>query len=200
MNHITRLPKGLKYYVDQDDKKVLDIRATHVCMIPRRLRGVDRILTRTNQVEYIAPDYRGEVLSQSSFSRNSTEKLDLLDANRIRTLKNSFIRRESLIRGIFSLPYSAQMICSGYPDEEIHLPANLHFSWNRKKQKGYLDASQTWLSPSEPIEGVDAIHLPSAESIALRVKRERKAQRIIKKRNARRDYGFIRHMTGSFRY
>lgn len=205
MTHITKLPQNLCYRPTNDVKEngkpvmVLDISKTYIEVIPEHLKGVDRIIAQRGQVKYVAPDYQGEIfVFDSLLGRNVIQHTSLtpLSLKNIEILKGEYKDRKTISQTIFDQSYKASMICSGYPDEEVVLPAKLSFFWNPQEQIGILNAGRTWLTEMPSILNISQVIMPNAEKLQRRMKHESLMLRRKQWTNQRRDFGFIRHLTG----
>ncbi len=196
MRHIIKLPPKMSYY-EADGLKVLDIRATRVNVIPRVLKGVDIVLAKQAQIEYVAPDYRGHLVETiTSWSKGAQPETVYAANEKIAILKKSFIQKEQFGPDFFETPYSARHICSGYPDEEMHLPSKLSFHWNPQERIGSLNAGKTWLLERPVIQNISEVIMPNLDKMQRRLKQEALEKRKIKHRDQRKDHSMIVFITG----
>ena len=200
MSNITTLPNNLSYYVAQDKKAdgspifVLNLSQTYVEAIPERLQGVDRIVAKEGQIKYVAPDYKGEVVIAP---QGQVWRRHALTHHEVFLYKQNYERRNSIARGVFDQSYKASEVCAGYPDEEMHLPAGLRFSWNPKTHKGRLDAQKTLVERVGEMANIEDVKLAKTEVIQARLARQAKFAAQCKKKNERRDFDLIACRTGS---
>ena len=198
MSNITTLPNNMGYYAAQDKKAdgtpvlVLNLAQTYVEVIPERLRGVDRIVAKTGQLKYVAPDYQGEIVVTTPgkvWERHTLTKAE------VAVLKARFNDRNQMARGIFEQSYKASEHGAGYPDEEKHMPAGLKFSWNKTTRKGVLDAQKTLLEKTTEIANVATIKLATPDVIQARLARQVKFAKQCADKNDRRDFNKIAKAT-----
>ena len=184
MARITKLPKGLKYSV-VNGLKTLDLCSTYVNMIPKRLKGVDVVVAKGGQIEYVDPSFKGHLMESMNGSFVD------IDTKKMSVLKQKFIGKEAISSVFFQTAYSAKDICALYPDEEIHLPSDLHFLWDAKTGEGCLKAHLTWLTEKPKIEGVNMVSLPSSEALLERYEAIKQAKKAFRKKR----YGIpqVRH-------
>ena len=199
MAHITELPKGLKYF-EAEGKKVLDLRATCIDAVPRRLKGVDCILVNPRQLQYVAPDYSGSVMLPAwviGAEKNDSplSAFDECEGRKITQMKEDFSDMERLTNGFFNSPHKATGVVRSRIGEETHLPADLRFSWNAEDRKGSLDARVTWLTQEPEIEGIDEVHMPTEESLQALRHANHNARKKLRRKSERSDFGYIRSMT-----
>ena len=191
MQHIIKLPPKMSYY-ELNGFKVLDLRATRVNVVPRSLEGVDIVLARQYQIEFMAPDYHGNLIEED----NPKCKSFYATPERRIQLKKAFAQREALGPVFFDSPYSAKRICPAYPDEEMHLPAKLSFHWNPQEHIGSLNAGKTWLLERPVIQNVPEVIMPNLDKMQRRLKQDALERRKIKHRNQQKDHGMIVSITG----
>ena len=200
MPNITTLPSNISYYAAQEKKQdgsqilVLNLSQTYVEAIPERLQGVDRIVAKEGQIRYIAPDYKGELVVAP---QGQAWRRHALTQHEVAILKKNYQQRNSMARGVFDQSYKAQEICAGYPDEEMHLPAGLRFSWNPKTHKGRLDAQKTLVETVGEMANIEDVKLAKPEVIQARLGRQAKFAAQCKEKNERRDFDLIACRTGS---
>ncbi|MBQ3696127.1 MAG: hypothetical protein II938_04085 [Alphaproteobacteria bacterium] len=194
MSNITTLPNNISYYAAQDKKEdgspilVLNLSQTYVEAIPERLTGVDRVVAHEGQVKYIAPDYKGEVVVAP---QGQVWKRRALTHREIVLRKKNYQERNSVARGVFNQSYKANEICAGYPDEEMHLPSGLRFSWNPRTRKGRLDAQKTLVQHVGEMANIENVKLARVEVIQDRMARQAKFAAQCKEKNERRDHDLI---------
>ena len=144
MSHIISMPKNISYYPTTDLKKdgrrimALDISKTYVQMIPELMTGVDRVIVRPGQLQYIAPDYKGQVYVRETHWRGAQVSYveQPMPREEFFTLRGKYVDQTDLSEVFFDQSYFASRISTAYPDEEINLPKKLHFSWNFKSKNG----------------------------------------------------------------
>ena len=200
MPNITKLPSNLSYYAAQDKKEdgspilVLNLSQTYVEAIPERLSGVDRIVAKEDQIKYIAPDYKGEVIVAP---QGQVWKRRALTHHEIVLRKKFFQQRNSLAGGIFNQSYLASEQGAGRPDEEMHLPAGLVFVWNSRTHKGIVDARRTFIQNYGALANIEYVKLASEEVLAARLGRQAKFAEQCREKNERRDHDLISAVTHS---
>ncbi|MBQ4472226.1 MAG: hypothetical protein II942_03170 [Alphaproteobacteria bacterium] len=194
MSNITRLPSNLSYYAAQDKKEdgtpilVLNLSQTYVEAIPERLHGVDRVVAKEDQLKYISPDYKGEVVVAP---QGQAWKRHPLTHREIVLRKKNYQERNSMAGGIFNQSYLASEQGAGRPDEEMHLPAGLVFVWNPRTHKGIVDARRTFIQNYGTLGNIEYVKLPSEEVLAARLGRQAKFAAQCKEKNERRDHDLI---------
>lgn len=206
MSHITTLPNHLSYAPSNDLNKdgypimTFDISKTFIEMIPERLKGVDRVMVRAGQLQYIAPDYNGQVhvLTNILTREGVSTFAEPMDNRTLKSLKAAYQKQQELSPDFFYHSYSANKICGAYPEEEIHLPAGLAFHWNPQELIGILNAGKTWITKCPKILNIPQVIMPNPEKLQRRLKHEKLSKRKENFRNKQRDYGFIRYLTGEW--
>lgn len=163
MSKICELPNGLSYYPSANlkitgmPKMVLDISRSTISMIPENLKGVDCIVARRAQIEFISPDYLKDIVLLELNAEKKYSRTTMLDGERqflfrcyqARKAKNSDYFKES----------SKSVSTSEF---EKFLPQDLSFSWDFEKNSGILDARKTALTLRPSISGVDVVLMPSS--------------------------------------
>jgi len=200
MSNITTLPNNISYYAAQDKKQdgseilVLNLSQTYIEAIPERLHGVDRIVAKEGQIKYIAPDYKGEVVVAP---QGQVWRRRALTHREVSLRKKNYQQRNGMAKGVFEQSYKAKEVCAGYPDEEMHLPAGLRFSWNPQTHKGRLDAQKTLVETVGEMANIEDVKLATPEVIQARLDRQAKFAAQCAGKNARRDFHLIACKTGS---
>ena len=191
MSNITTLPNNMSYYAAQDKKSdgmpvlVLNLAQTYIEAVPERLRGVDRVVAKKGQLKFVAPDYQGEIVVTTPGKVWERRSLTVAE---ISILKARFNDRNQMARGIFEQSYKASERGAGYPEEEMHLPAGLKFSWNKTTRKGALDAQKTLLEKTTEMANVATIKLATPKVIQERLARQEKFKKQCADKNNRRDF------------
>lgn len=138
---LTELPMGMGYF---SDTKELDLTATNVDVIPKKLNGVD-IIKVSRIPTYISPDFYGSLyVSKGSGTYEKVIPIQIC--------KSKFTYMQNL-DFVESIRYTDAGVL-----EVISLPPNMSFY--EKNGKTYLDLSKTTIEKLPIIDGVDQVIMP----------------------------------------
>lgn len=172
---IKELPKNLNYHpivelkLTGKPKMVLDVSRSSVHMVPEHLKGVDQLVARKGQIQYIAPDFSGEIMCLELPEKQGLDgkyMRSVLPEGEKQFLMRSYIAQKKLNPSIFDKSFTDV----GSPDLEKNLPPNLVFSWDFESDAGKLDARETGLMVRPVITNVETVLMPTDKRLRMLAK------------------------------
>ena len=148
MSFVKEIPAGLSYSVSPDKTSTLDMRRTSIFVVPRGLKGVDRIFVNQRQLQYVAPDFKGFIYICGGLSGRP----EMASDEEIKDWRQAYTRAEEYA------PLFFETSCPNVKHEEQMLLQGLSF--NRKSRK--LNARDAMLLEKPTILGVKKVRMPSA--------------------------------------
>ena len=178
MSFVKEIPAGLSYSVTEDKKGVLDMRRTSIFVVPKNLKGVDRIYVNQRQLRYVSPDFKGFIYICGGLAGRPV----LASDEEMKDWRQTYTRTES------NAPLFFETSCQNAQHEEQMLLQGLSF--DRKTRK--LNARNAMLLEKPAIAGVKKVRMPTAGWVRASLRSKKFANYKLRSAGKKDDFHYIR--------